>query len=101
VGAAPRATGRIARSGALRRPRSGRPTPDRAGRKLLRSRRQPNAAVAIAHPTNTVMHLGNIAHRVGNVALNYDAATGRFDHPKANALIKPEYRKGYEVPEIV
>lgn len=67
----------------------------------LRSRQKPNADISIAHTSNAVMHMGNIAHRVGNLALRYDAATGRFDLPAANALLKPEYRKGYEIPERV
>jgi predicted dehydrogenase len=67
----------------------------------LKSRKQPNADISIAHASNVIAHMGNIAHRVGNVALRYDAATGRFDHEKANAMIKPEYRKGYEIPDKV
>jgi hypothetical protein len=63
--------------------------------------KQPNADIAIAHASNVIAHMGNIAHRIGNVALRYDVATGRFDHEKANAMIKPEYRKGYEIPDKV
>jgi hypothetical protein len=33
--------------------------------------------------------------------MRYDAATGRFDHDKANAMIRPVYRKGYEMPDAV
>ena len=45
--------------------------------------------------------MGNIAHRVGNVALSYDAKAARFDNEAANKFIKPPYRKGYEIPEEV
>lgn len=65
----------------------------------IKSRRQPNAPVAIAHASNVAAHMANIAHRVGNVSMRYDAARGRFDNEQANALLRPEYRKGYELPE--
>ena len=64
----------------------------------IRTRRPPNAAIATAHPSNVAVHMGNIAHRIGNFALVYDAASGRFDDDRANALLKPTYRKGYEIP---
>jgi len=67
----------------------------------VKSRKKPNADVSIAHASNVVMHMGNIAHRAGNVSLRCDADTGRFDNEDANRLIKPTYRKGYEVPERV
>jgi len=67
----------------------------------IKERRRANADIAIAHPSNVIAHMGNIAHRIGNVALRYDAARGTFDNPRANALIKPPYRKGYEIPDAV
>jgi hypothetical protein len=67
----------------------------------VKSRKAPNADMALANDTCCTMHMGNIAHRVGNVALNYDAKTGTFDNDAANALIKAPYRKGYEIPEEV
>jgi len=67
----------------------------------VKSRRKPNADIAIAHASNVIAHMGNIAHRIGNLSMRYDAATGRFDNPNANAMIKPEYRKGYEMLETV
>ena len=66
----------------------------------VKSRKQPNADIAIAHASNLVAHMGNIAHRVGNTALTYDAKTNSFDKPEANALVKDAYRKGYELPEV-
>jgi len=67
----------------------------------VKSRKQPNADVAVAHASNLVAHMGNIAHRVGNVALAYDEKANRFDKPEANALVKDTYRKGYEIPDAV
>ncbi len=66
----------------------------------VKSRQAPNADVAVAHASNLVAHMGNIAHRVGNTALTYDAKTGSFDKPEANALVKDTYRKGYELPKV-
>ena len=67
----------------------------------IRTRKAPNADIAVAHESNLTMHMGNIAHRAGNVALQVDARNERFDNDRANALIKPSYRKGYEIPEEV
>ncbi|MCX7885677.1 MAG: Gfo/Idh/MocA family oxidoreductase [Verrucomicrobiae bacterium] len=67
----------------------------------IKSRQKPTADIEIAHASNVVMHMANIAHRVGNVALRYDAQTGLFDNPEANKLIKKFYRKGYEIPDRV
>ena len=67
----------------------------------VKSRKKPAADVSIAHAANAVMHMGNIAHRAGNVSLTYDPKTGTFDDDKANKLVKGKYRKGYEIPEQV
>ncbi len=67
----------------------------------VKSRERPTADIATAHLSNTTMHMGNIAHRAGNTALRFDPETCRFDNPEANRLIKPSYRKGYEIPEKV
>lgn len=67
----------------------------------LKTRKKPNADISVAHASNVIAHMGNIAHRIGNVALKYDIARGRFDHEKANAMIRPVYRKGYEIPDKV
>jgi len=67
----------------------------------VKNRKPPNADIGLAHPTCTTMHMGNIAHRAGNVALAYDANAGTFNNDAANRLIKPLYRKGYEIPEKV
>lgn len=66
----------------------------------VKSRKQPNADVAIAHASNLIAHMGNIAHRAGNISMKYDAKANTFDSPEANAFIKASYRKGYELPEV-
>lgn len=67
----------------------------------IKSRETPTADIGIAHNSNVVMHMSNIAHKVGNVTLRYDAKTCQFDNEEANGLIKNTYRKGYEIPETV
>jgi hypothetical protein len=46
--------------------------------------------------------MANIAHRVGNSSLYYDAEQNRFlNNQRANALIKRDYRKGYEIANVI
>jgi hypothetical protein len=48
------------------------------------------------------MHIGNIAHRVGNKKLTYDAEAERFiDCPEANELLRYAYRGKYQLPEKI
>ena len=67
----------------------------------VKTRKKANADISIAHASNVALHMGNIAHRVGNVALTYDPKANQFDNPEANKLLKPPYRKGYEIPDEV
>jgi predicted dehydrogenase len=68
----------------------------------VKSRKLPTADVEILHDSCALVHLGNIAHRVGNRKLRFDAKAERFvESDEANKLIKREYRKGYEMPEEV
>jgi len=68
----------------------------------IKSRKRPNADVEVLHPSCSMLHLANIAHRVGNQTLKYDARAEKFvDNAPANRLVKRDYRKKYEIPEIV
>ncbi len=68
----------------------------------VKSRKRPNADVETAHTACTLVHLSNIAHRVGNVSFEIDRKRQRIvGIDAANALLKREYRRGYEVPEKV
>jgi hypothetical protein len=68
----------------------------------IRSRKRPNADIDHGHRSAMLVHMGNIAHRVGNTQLSFDAKAETFvDHAAANALVKREYRKGFVVPERV
>jgi predicted dehydrogenase len=52
------------------------------------------------HISSAHCHLANIAYRTGRT-LEFDPQTERFvSDDEANALVKQNYRKGFEVPEI-
>ena len=44
----------------------------------VKTRKPSNADVEILHDSCSLVHLGNIAHRVGNRSLRFDAATEQF-----------------------
>lgn len=68
----------------------------------LRTGKQPNSTLAEAHKSAVLIHLGNIAYRVGNKQLYFDGETERFiDNDAANGLLKNEYRDPYVIPENV
>ncbi|MBN2376008.1 MAG: Gfo/Idh/MocA family oxidoreductase [Sedimentisphaerales bacterium] len=68
----------------------------------LISRKKPNADIEILHPSCTLLHMANIAHRVGNKKLWFDAQTETFiNNTDANNLIKSKYREKFQVPENV
>ena len=68
----------------------------------VKSRTKPTADVTIAHKACAMVHMANIAHRLGNVGIKFDGKAERFvDNESANRMIKRVYRKRYEVPELV
>ena len=68
----------------------------------VKNRRNPNADVEILHKSVALVHLANIAHRVGNRKLRFDPKAERFlDGAEANHLVKRRYRKKYEIPQRV
>jgi predicted dehydrogenase len=68
----------------------------------IRSRKQPNGHVEQGQLSATLVHLGNIAYRVGNQQLFFDGKKERFiDNEAANQLLKTSYREQYRIPENV
>lgn len=60
-----------------------------------------NGPVETAHLSSGLAHLGNIAYRLGRV-LTFNPAAERFvNDAEADAMLTRDYRKGFEVPEIV
>ncbi len=60
-----------------------------------------NGPVESAHLSSALAHLGNIAYRLDRV-LNFDPKSEKFvNDPEADAMLTRNYRKGFEVPDIV
>jgi predicted dehydrogenase len=62
-----------------------------------------NSPIERGAVTTNLCHLGNIGVRCGGIKLTYDPKTESItkageNRAEANALIKREYRKGYELP---
>lgn len=64
---------------------------------------QLNADVMAGHRASTIVHLANIAARVGGDVLQFDGATEQILHnERANAMVRRTYREGHwAVPEDV
>ena len=68
----------------------------------LRTRKKPNGDVGQGHLSASLVHLGNIAYRVGNKQLYFDSENERFiGNNDANKLLKTSYRDNYQIPEKV
>jgi predicted dehydrogenase len=68
----------------------------------IRSRKQPNANMEQSHLSATLVHMANIAYRVGNKQLLFDPEKEAFiDNEVANKLVRVPYRDGFGVPEKV
>jgi hypothetical protein len=67
----------------------------------VRGRAKPNADARTAHLSCALVHLGEVAYRVGRV-LHFDpkAEAVKGDR-EANALLTKEYRKPWELPRDV
>jgi len=68
----------------------------------IRTRKHPNADVALAQRSTTVMHLGNIAHRVGNRQLQFDPVTESVtNNDAANKMLRRQNENQYSVAGVV
>jgi predicted dehydrogenase len=66
----------------------------------VKSRVLPTCDIEIAHHSTNTCHLGNISYKLGR-KLEWDAANETFKNdPEANAQLKREPRKGYELPHV-
>ena len=65
----------------------------------VKSRKQPNADIEIGRLSTLLCHLGNISYKLGR-DVKFDGKTETFGNDaQANALLKKEYRKGFELPK--
>lgn len=68
----------------------------------LRTRKKPNGDVVQGQLSACLVHLGDIAYRVGNKQLYFDGEKERFiGNDNANKLLKTSYRENYRMPEKV
>ena len=68
----------------------------------IRTRKKPNGDPEQGQLSATLVHLGNIAYRVGNKQLIFDGKTETFaDNRQANVLARGSYRQEYSIPEKV
>jgi predicted dehydrogenase len=66
----------------------------------LKSRATPTTDIEVAHRSTNTCHLGNISYKLGR-KLEWDVESETFKNdPEANALLKREPRKGYELPQV-
>lgn len=66
----------------------------------LKTRKRPNADIETLHPSVCMLHLANIAHRVGNQKLRFDAATEQCDSADANELVSVAPRPAFAMPKV-
>jgi predicted dehydrogenase len=68
----------------------------------LRTRKKPNGDMEQGQLSACLVHLGNIAYRVGNRQLLFDGENERFtNNDEANRLLKSAYRDNYVIPDKV
>jgi predicted dehydrogenase len=66
----------------------------------VKTRALPTSDIEIAHRSTNTCHLGNISYKLGR-KLEWDVDTETIKNDsEANALLKREPRKGYELPEV-
>lgn len=67
----------------------------------IRQGKQPNGDVMQGHLSASLVHLADIAYRVGNKYLEFDAKTERFtNNEAANKLLKGHYRAPYVISGV-
>jgi len=68
----------------------------------IKSRKRPNADIETLYNATVMVHMANIAHRVGNRKLQFDGAAQQFvDNAEANEMLKRTYRPEYQIPERI
>ena len=66
----------------------------------IQSKTKPNCPVKVGSDVAIFAHMGNIAYRTGE-KLFWDKSTNKFRNSQAaNALLKPEYREPWKIPNI-
>jgi len=80
--------------------------PDEAHQKdfidCVRTRETPRGDIVQGHKSATLIHLANLAYRVGNKQLYYDGRQGKITNSDlANSISEGSYREPYTIPETI
>jgi predicted dehydrogenase len=68
----------------------------------IRQRKTPNAGIVQGHKSATLIHLANLAYRVGDKQLFYDNKTGKITNSElANTISEGYYRETYSLPKEI
>lgn len=68
----------------------------------IRGLEKPNANALQGHLSACLVHLGNIAYRVGNKHLVFSSDDEEFtNNPEANKMLKATYRDNYKLPDRI
>lgn len=68
----------------------------------IRQGKTPNADIVQGHKSATLVHLANLAYRVGNQQLFYDNKTGKITNSDlANTISEGYYREPYGLPKVI
>ena len=68
----------------------------------IRTRKQPNGAIVQGHNSGVLIHLANIAYRVGKKQLDFSPESETItNNAEALQMAYPSYRRGYEIPKEV
>lgn len=68
----------------------------------LREGKTPNADIVQGHKSATLVHLANLAYRVGNKQLFFDKKTGKITNSDlANTISEGYYREPYTLPKVI
>lgn len=68
----------------------------------MRSRKQPNGSILQGHISSSHIHMANLSYRIGCKQLMFSPASETIlNDTMARKLSKPEYRKGFELPDNI
>lgn len=68
----------------------------------IRTGKEPNAPIVQGHISSCLIHLANLAYRMGERKLLFDPAKEEFiNSPLANEMSKGQYRAPYTLPETI
>ncbi len=68
----------------------------------VRSREQPNCGIIEGHNSSVLVHLANLSYRSGKKQLLFSPEYETIlNDSAAQSLARGNYRKGYELPDVI